>query len=74
MNVKKSVQGFSRITGPTFITKSWRKISGYKTRGYALRVRKVNMSRTIMRNPEITWHVKRNRAYRLVKRSNRNKV
>ena len=67
MNIKKNKIGFKGITGPTYITKQWSRISGYKTRGYRNRVSRVAKSRTIKDNLDITQHVKRNRVYRLVK-------
>jgi len=50
----------------TYTPKSWRKISGYKTRGYKNRVKRIGRSRAIMDNPTITKHVTRNRVYNLV--------
>jgi hypothetical protein len=67
MNIKKNKIGFKGITDPTYITKQWSRISGYKTRGYRNRVSRVAKSRTIRDNLDITQHVKRNRVYRLVK-------
>ena len=66
MNIKKNKIGFKGITDPTYITKQWSRISGYKTRGYRNRVKLVGRSRTYIDNPEITQHVKRNRIHKMV--------
>ena len=66
MNIKKNARGFKGITDPTYITKQWSRISGYKTRGYRNRVKLVSRSRTYIDNPEITQHVKRNRIHKMV--------
>ena len=56
---------------PDYITKQWRILNGYKSRGYVKRVGRIGRSRTIMDNPYITEHVKRNRVYNLVYSNNR---
>lgn len=66
MNIKKTAIGFKGITHTTYITKGWRRVSGYKTRGYRNRVKLVGRSRTYIANPEITQHVKRNRIHKMV--------
>jgi hypothetical protein len=66
MNIKKNAIGFKGVTRTTYITKGWRGVSGYKTRGFRNRVRLVNRSRTYIANPEITQHVKRNRIHKMV--------
>jgi len=52
-----------------WITKGWRRITGYKTRGYKNRVSLIGWSRTYIVEPELTKHIKRNRAHKLVSRS-----
>ena len=54
---------------PTYTSKN--KIFGYKSRGYIKRVGRIGRSRTIIDNPYITEHVKRNRVYNLVYSNNR---
>jgi len=49
----------------TYTPKDWRKISGYKTRGYKNRVKRLFKSKTIKDNLNITHDVKRNRVYHL---------
>lgn len=66
MNIKKNARGFKGITWPTYITKSWSKVSGYKTRGFRNRVKLVGRSKTYIDNPEITKHIKRNRIHKMV--------
>ena len=66
MNIKKNAIGFKGVTHTIYITKGWRGVSGYKTRGFRNRVRLVNRSRTYIANPEITGHVKRNRIHKMV--------
>lgn len=69
MNIKKNVRGFSRITNPTYITKDWNRIDGYKTRGYRLRVRRIGISRMIIDNPKLVIRIKRNRVFGLIYKS-----
>ena len=54
---------------PDYITMGWRKINGYKTRGYRNRVKLVGRSKSYIDNPHITKHIKRNRIHRLVYQS-----
>jgi hypothetical protein len=49
----------------TYTSKSWRKTSGYKTRGYKNRLKRLFNSKTIKDNLNITRHIKRNRIYHL---------
>lgn len=44
----------------------WRKILGYKTRGYKNKVGRISRSKTIIHNFIITKHIRRNRVYNLV--------
>jgi hypothetical protein len=69
MNIKKNVIGFKGITRTTYITKGWRKITGYKTRGHKNRRKLVSRSKTYIDNKELTMHIKKNRIHKLVKRS-----
>ena len=69
MNIKKNCKGFKGITQPTYITKDWNRLSGYKSRGYSKRVRWVGISRMLINEPQITKHIKRNRIYQMVHRS-----
>jgi hypothetical protein len=77
MNIRKTTQlkfkdGEGKIeTLPMYITKGWRRITGYKTRGYRNRVKLIGRSRTYIDNPEITKHIKRNRIHNMVVRSKR---
>jgi hypothetical protein len=66
MNIKKNAIGFKGVTHTIYITKEWRRVSGYKMRGYRNRVKSVSRSRTYITNPEITQHVKRNRIHKMV--------
>jgi hypothetical protein len=54
---------------PMWITKDWRRITGYKTRGYKNRVSLIGWSRTYIVEPELTKHIKKNRTHKLVSRS-----
>ena len=63
--IKKNKIGFKGSTGPTYMTKEWRKTSTYRGRGYRNRVRRLFKSKTIKENLDITKHVKRNRVYKL---------
>ncbi len=75
MNIRKTTQlkfkdGEGTIeTLPMFITKGWRKITGYKTRGYKNRVKRIGWSRMYIDNAHLTMHIKRNRVNKLVSRS-----
>lgn len=65
MNVIKRgyYNGIEVIQVAHIISKDWRKIEGYKTRGYSKRVKRVGLSRMIKGYPNITQHVKRNRTH-----------
>ena len=69
MNIKKNAIGFKGVTRTTYITKGWRRVSGYKTRGYRNRVKSVSRSRMYIDNAHLTMHIKRNRTQKLVSRS-----
>ena len=56
-------------TLPMYITKWWRKTTGYKTRGYKNRVKLISRSKTWIDNAHLTMHIKRNRVNKLVSRS-----
>jgi hypothetical protein len=56
-------------TMPMWITKGWRRITGYQTRGYKNRVSLIGWSRTYIAEPELTKHIKKNRVHKLVSRS-----
>jgi len=47
------------------ITKGWRKIYGYKTRGYRNRLDRVGRARMIKGYPTLTYGIKRNRVHRI---------
>ncbi len=75
MHIRKTTQlkvkdGEGTIeTLPIWITKGWRTVYGYRTRGYKNRVRSVGRSRMYIDNPHITKHIKRNRIHKLVYQS-----
>ncbi len=75
MNIRKTTQlnfkeGEGKIqTLPMYITKWWRKTTGYKTRGYKNRVKLISRSKTWIDNAHLTMHIKRNRVNKLVSRS-----
>jgi len=52
-----------------WITKGWRRITGYQTRGYKNRVKLIGRSKTYIDNAELTKHIKKNRVHNLVYRS-----
>lgn len=54
---------------PMWITKGWRKVTGYKTRGFRNRVKLISRSKTWIDNAHLTMHIKRNRVNKLVSRS-----
>ena len=57
---------------PMWITKQWRRITGYRTRGYKNRLHLVGRSRMIIDNPELVIRIKRNRVFGLVYKSYKN--
>ena len=73
MNIRKIGVWVKETNGvkqmPYWITKGWRKVYGYKTRGYRNRVKLVGRSKTYIDNPHITKHIKRNRIHKLVYQS-----
>jgi hypothetical protein len=54
---------------PMWITKGWRRITGYQTRGYRNRVKLIGRSRMYIDNAELTKYFKKNRVHQLVNRS-----
>jgi hypothetical protein len=69
MNIRKVLQ-YNVVDGIievelSYITKGWRKIFGYKTRGYKNRVKRIGWSRMLIDNPTETKHAKRNLTHRL---------
>jgi len=73
MNIRKTTQlNFKEgkiETLPLYITKGWRRITGYQTRGYRNRVKLIGRSKTYIDNAEVTKHIKKNRVHNLVYRS-----
>jgi len=57
---------------PMWITKQWRRIIGYRTRGYKNRLHSIGRSRMIIDNPELVIRIKRNRVFGLVYKSYKN--
>ncbi len=57
---------------PMWITKQWRRITGYRTRGYKNRLHLVGRSRMIIDNPELVIRIKRNRVFGLVYKNYKN--
>ncbi len=80
MHIRKTTQlkfkdGEGTIeTLPMWITKQWRRIAGYQTRGYKNRVKLVGRSKTYIDNAELTKHIKKNRVHKLVSRSYANGI
>ena len=73
MNIRKTgewnvKEGTFKIM-PMYITKWWRKTTGYKTRGYRIRVKLIGRSKTYIDNYELTKYFKKNRVHQLVNRS-----
>jgi hypothetical protein len=73
MNIRKTgewnvKEGIIEVK-PMWITKGWRRVTGYKTRGYKNRVKLIGRSRMYIDNAHLTMHIKRNRTQKLVSRS-----
>jgi hypothetical protein len=73
MNIRK-IGEWNRTEGtieikPMWITKQWRRITGYRTRGYKNRVHLVGRSKMIIDNPKLVIRIKRNRVFGLVYKS-----
>ena len=78
MNIRKTGEwnvkdGIIEIK-PMWITKQWRRLAGYQTRGYKNRVKLVGRSKTYIDNTELTKHIKKNRVHKLVSRSYANRI